>query len=72
MGGTCTSIKDSLESFAEQNLKDATQEWQRELGHASESVGKFSTVHKDKLGKAKETVDRYITHELKQDVPTGK
>ena len=69
---TCTSIQDSLESFAEQNLKKAVQEWQTELSHTSDRVGKFSTVHGDKLGKAKEVVDKYITHELKQDVPTGR
>ena len=70
--GTCTSIQDSVESFAEQNVINATQEWQTELSHASDCVGKFSTVQEEKLGKTKKMVDNYITHELKQDVPTGR
>lgn len=72
MTGSCTTIQTSLESFAEQGLKQAAVDWQKELAHASDRVGEFTLAHKDKLVQAEKTVDNYVTKELLQDIPTGK
>ena len=71
MSASSESIQSSLEKFAEMNIKTVASEWQKELVHVSDQVSGFSLTHKDKLGHAGETVDRYITQELQQDIPTG-
>lgn len=72
MSGSCTTIQTSLESFAEQGLKQAAADWQKELAHTSDRVCEFALAHKDKLEQAKKTIDNYVTKELQHDIPTGK
>ena len=72
MNDSCTTIQTSLENFTEQGLQQVAVHWQKELAHASDSVGEFALTHRDKLELAKKTVDNYVTKELQHDIPTGK
>ena len=71
MTTSCGSIQASLGNIAEQGIKQMASTWQEELVHASERVSEFTLAHKDKLGQAEASVGRYMTEELKQDIPTG-
>lgn len=71
MSASCVSVQTSLESFVEKDIKQVAAEWQKKLVHTSNGVSEFSVAHKDKLDHAERTVDRYITQELQQDIPTG-
>ena len=69
---SCTKIRTSLESFADQGLKQAADDWKKELADDSDCVSEFTLTHRNKLEQAKRTVDNYVTNELLQDIPTGK
>ena len=72
MNDSCTTIQTSLESFAEQGLKQAAADWQTGLAHASDQVNEFAVAHQDKLKQAKQNVDNYVAKELQRDIPTGR
>lgn len=68
---SCGVLQSSLAALSEQGMQAAGRQWVTEVGTFASQVGEFGFNQAGQLEHTQAVVDKYISEELVQDMPTG-